>query len=82
MKYLKLFEEQTGKNEEQTGKKKSAMQRLLDNGTEPEIVTSYKSKLSKEQKEIIKKKQDAYFANVEKWTEENDEIDKIDKEEE
>lgn len=75
MRYIKLFEEQTGK-------KKSAIQRLLDSGTEPEIVTSYKSKLSKEKKEIIKKKQDAYFANVEKWTKENDEIDKVDKEEE
>jgi hypothetical protein len=59
MKYLKLFEEQTGK-------KKSAMQRLLDNGTEPEIVTSYNSKQSKEQKEIIKKKKDEYFDKVEK----------------
>jgi phosphoribosyl 1,2-cyclic phosphodiesterase len=47
MKYLKLFEDQTSK-------KKSAMQRLLDSGTDPEIVASYKSKYSEKEKEKIK----------------------------
>ena len=54
MKYLKLFEEQTDK-------KKSAMQRLLDSGTDPEIVTSYKSKYTEEEKEKIRKKNKKFF---------------------
>jgi hypothetical protein len=73
MKYLKLFEDQTGK-------KKSAMQRLLDSGTDPEIVASYKSKYSEKEKEKIRKKNKEFFDKVEKSTKENDEIDGIDTE--
>ena len=73
MKYLKLFEEQTDK-------KKSAMQRLLDSGTDPEIVASYKSKYTEEEKEKIRKKNKDFFDKVEKSTKENDEIDGIDTE--
>ena len=73
MKYLKLFEDQTGK-------KKSAMQRLLDSGTDPEIVASYKSKYTEEEKEKIRKKNKDFFDKVEKSTKENDEIDGIDTE--
>jgi len=67
MKYIKLFEDHS---------KKSAMNKLLDSGTDIEVVKDYKSKQSKEQKEIIKKKQEEYFDKVEKCTKENDDNDK------
>jgi hypothetical protein len=63
MKYLKYIEQH----------KKSPMKRLLDSGTDIEIVKDYKSKLNAEQKEKIGEKNKEYFDNVERWTKENDE---------